>query len=129
MGLLDSILTNGDSATKGFNAILGKQYYTIAYDEQHNVVCWFYDMDGIGIKLITKYYEHNNLDVEKIHTHKKMLKNKSDDVAEMLHKKICILDDKLVTYEVVVNFAQSKKIKGYKEGKLKKTLNKFTILD
>lgn len=129
MGLLDALFTNGDLSAKGFNAILEKQYYVIAYDKNHNIVCWFYDMDGIGAQLIEKYYEHNDLNKDEMHTHKKMLKNKSEEVINMTHKKICILDKKLVTFEIVENLAKSKNIKGYKEGKLKRTLNKFEIIN
>lgn len=129
MGILDALFTNGDLASKGLNEILGKQNYVIAYDEKHNIVCWFYDMDGIGIQLITKYYEQNELNVDEIHTHKKMLKNKSEEVLNMMDKKICILNQQLVTYEVVTNLSHTKTIKGYKEGKLKRTLNKFEVID
>lgn len=128
MGVLDSLFTTGPEALKGFNAIRGIQVCTIAYDKNHDILCWFYDLDGLGLKLIDKYYEHNNLNKFDIHIHNHKIKNRSPKAQEIRNKKICLLDDKLVTYELVVKYAETHEIKGYKPGKLKNTLNRFETI-
>lgn len=128
MGLLESIYTEATNVMKGINGLKSTQLYTIAYDKDHEILCWFYELNGLGLKLITEYYEHNGLNKFDIHIHNKNLKNRSPQVKRILDKKICILDDKLVTYEIVVKHAQTHGVKGYKPGKLRNTLNKFETI-
>lgn len=125
MDLLDRIFTDDKKALMEFDALSSTQLYTLAYNPNHEVFCWFYELNGLGLKLIEKYYEHNNLNKFDIHIHNKKLRNRSIEVENMMGLKICILDNKLVTYNDVEKHAETHEIKGYKPGKLKKTLNKF----
>ncbi len=129
MDLMERIFTDDKKALREFESIESVQLYTLAYDENHEIFAWFYELDGLGLKLLEKYYEHNNLNKFDIHIHNKKLRNRSPEVKNLLGKKICILDNKLVTYDVVVKHAETNEIKGYKPGKLKKTLNKFETIN
>lgn len=128
MDLMDRIFTDDKKALREFESIESVQLYTLAYNADHEVFAWFYDLNGLGIQVIEKYYEHNGLNKFDIHIHNKKFRNRSPEVKAMLGKKICILDNKLVTYDVVVKHAEINKVKGYKSGKLKKTMNKFETL-
>jgi hypothetical protein len=129
MDLFERIFTEDTTALKEFDAIDSVQKYTLAYNQNHEVFCWFYDLDGLGLQLIEKYYEHNKLNKFDIHIHNKKLRNRSPEVKALLGYKICILDNRLVTYNDVIKHAETHQVKGYRPGKLKKTLNKFeTIL-
>lgn len=129
MSSQDSIYIKIEDAMIGLSALKSVQTCILAYDENHEVLCWFYDLNGLGIELIMEYYEHNGLNKFDIHVHNKKIKNRSPQMKNILGKKVCILDDKLVTYDVVEKHAETHKIKGYKPGKLKHTLNKFKTIN
>lgn len=99
---------------------------TIAYDTDHNELCWFYYLDGLGIEMIKQYYLDNNLNQFDIHVHNKNIRNRSQDAKDIEHLKICVLNGTLVTYQEIKDIAETVKLKGYKKGKLKKTLNIFS---
>jgi hypothetical protein len=110
------------------DVIRGKQYYIIGYDKDGNIFCWYYDMNGIGKQMIDMYCKHNCFENTTIHVKRKFLSDSSIEVENMLHKKICILDKKVVTYDVIVQLAKTRKVVGYTEGKLKKNLNQFRTM-
>lgn len=124
MGLISAMLLPANTV-KGFDAIKGKQNYDIVYDNEKNVLCWYYQMSGLGKQMIDTYYKHNGKDVSNVDVKTKHLRNKSEEVQSMMNKKICLLDEKLVTYEVVVKLAGTQTIIGYTKDKLKPNLNKF----
>lgn len=126
MGLISAMFLPPNAA-KGFDAIKGKQNYVIVYDDHKDIVCWYYQMSGLGKQMIDTYYKHNDMDINSVNIQVKYLSNKSEEVQNMMLKKICLLDKKLVIYEVVVELAKTKTIIGYERDKLKPNLNKFEI--
>jgi hypothetical protein len=127
MGVIDIFLTNSDNIGKGFKELTGKKDYIIAY-YYDTLVCYFYDLDA-GKALINKYLEEQEYDLSKIRYEKKTLKKKSEEVLNMKEFKIVILDKKIKLYKDIVELAKTTNIKGYKEGKLKETINVYQTID
>lgn len=127
MGVLDIFLMNGDNIGKGWKEIRGKKDYMMAYFHD-TLVCYFYNMDA-GKALIDKYLEDNNYDMTTIRYEKKTLHKKSDEVANMRDYKLVVLDKQVKLYKDIVELAKTRNIKGYKEGKLKETINVYHTID
>ena len=126
MSIANAPLTKPDSISKGFNKIKGIKQYLICTKDR-KVICFFYAGDA-GNTLINHYLKNNRIAEESIRLENKLLKNDSNELANMLHKKIVILDKKVVVYEDVVKLSHSTDIKGYTEGNLKNNINVFNTL-
>ncbi len=121
MGAIDMLLTNGDMISKGFDVIRGIGHYQIATLNEE-VICFSYQGDT-GDALIKLYLKEKYIDLDDVEITKRSLKNKSDDLLNMIHKKLCVLDKKIVLYEEVVLQSKTKRIKGYKKDTLKNQFN------
>ena len=126
MGVNDTLTHSSDPVSKGFSEIRGSKEYVIC-KHGNRILCFFYSGDA-GKNLISHYLKNNKIKKETTKLEIKSLRNNSVELADMLHKKIVILDKKVVAYEDVIELSKTTKIKGYTEGKLKNNFNVFSTL-
>ena len=123
MSAIDSLLTNGDLISKGFNRILGRENVNVAYNENNEMICFFYNFDVTSKKIIELYLKKNNISFKEIKS--EVFKRSSDEYEVLVLDKIVLLDKKFCLYKDVVKLAQFEDIKGYKNKLPKFGLNQY----
>ena len=126
MGVIDTEPNSTEVVSKGFSEVRGSKEYIIC-KHGNRILCFFYAGDA-GKTLIDHYLNNNHIKKVTTKLEIKSLRNNSVELAEMLHKKIVILDKKVVAYEDVIELSKLTKIKGYTEGTLKNNFNVFSTL-
>ncbi len=127
MGAIDMLLINHDLIAKGFKEILGIKEYLLVFDQDSNIICALYDMDSCRT-VVEEYLKRQGLDRTLVKFEKKSIKNKAEELKEILQHKVVILDGELTLYKHVAEKAKDYDIQGY-DGKMPKYgINKYTTM-
>jgi len=126
MGVLDMFLNNHDLIGKGFNEIRGIRKYIVVTNEEGKTICFLYDIDGCR-DVIEKYLKENDFDKTIVKFDTKSIKNKDEELEELMPYKLVLLDMKLVLYKDIELKAKEYEIKGYTGKRPKFGINKYEL--
>ncbi|PAT02240.1 hypothetical protein CI105_02540 [Candidatus Izimaplasma bacterium ZiA1] len=123
MVAIENLLTNQDLILKGFNRILGRETVNVAYNDNNEMICFFYNFDNNSKKILELYLKKNNIKYKQIKN--EVYKRRSDIYEVLVLNKIVLLDKKFCLYKDVIKLAQFENIKGYKNKVPKFGLNQY----
>ncbi|MCY6485518.1 hypothetical protein OW763_14380 [Clostridium aestuarii] len=131
MDIFDAIgtfLQNPHAIEDGFKEVLGIKKYLLVKDKEDNLICVSYDLD-VGRALVEKYLKQQGLDKTLVKFETKSIKNKDEQLKEIIKYKIVILDEEIAIYKDVEKKAQEYVVDGY-DGNLplKYEMNNYTTV-
>lgn len=127
MSILDLLLMNSNTIEKGIDHLLGRHHYLLAFDQQGNLLCTFYDMNT-GRALMEHYLNNQDMDTDTVTFIKKPKAEDDADQSLINQYKLVILDDHLTLYKEVEELAKTEKIKGYTGKAPKYGINRYQRL-
>lgn len=124
MSILDAFFTNSNTIEKGIDHLLGRHHYLLAFDQQGNLLCTFYDMNT-GRALMEHYLKDQNIDTDTVNFVKKPKAEDDEDQSLINQYKLVLLDDHLTLYKEVEALSQTEKIKGFTDKAPKYGINRY----
>ena len=110
--VIGAYLNNPKAIEDGFNKIFNGEKYLLVKDKEDNLICVSYDVEEFRV-LAEEYLKRQGLDKTLVKFETKSIKNKDEQLKEIIKYKIVVLDKELVLYKDVEKKAQEYIIKGY----------------